>query len=224
MAKNQMWRNRITEFAEVDPESVLGNPANWRVHPKPQQDALSGILSDVGLVQSIIINRRTSELWGPNDRNVETLVDGHLRVQLALSKGQKAIPAVFVDLTPAEEAEVLATIDPVAALAVADKEQLDALLREVSTGDEAVQKMLAELAAKSGLYPVDPMAEWQGMPEFEQEDAMGSVLDLKVHFASQGDIEVFAELVGQTVTNKTKFIWFPEQKGEDLKAYRAHES
>lgn len=75
-ASGNQWRNRIVAFAEVDPESILANEANWRIHPKNQQEALSGILSDVGLVQSVIINRRTSELWGPNDRGIETLVDG----------------------------------------------------------------------------------------------------------------------------------------------------
>lgn len=155
MSKPAQWQNRIVAYAEVDPESILANGSNWRVHPKPQQDALTGILSDVGLVQSVIINKRTSEQWGPNDRGVETLVDGHLRVQLALSKRQRSIPAVFVDLTPAEENEVLATIDPVAALAVADKEQLDALLQSVQSGDSAVQAMLAELAAKEGIISPD---------------------------------------------------------------------
>ncbi|MDO8671113.1 MAG: site-specific DNA-methyltransferase, partial [Dehalococcoidia bacterium] len=71
-------------------------------------------------------------------------------------------PAVFVDLTPSEEAEILATIDPVAGMAVADKEQLDALLREVTSGDSAVQAMLAELAAASGLYLDKPKAEDPG--------------------------------------------------------------
>lgn len=149
------WQNRIIEYAEVDPESILANERNWRIHPQSQQAALAGVLSDVGLIQSVIINKRTSEQWRQNDRFVETLVDGHLRVQLALSKGQKSIPAVYVDLTPGEEAEVLATFDPLSALAVADKEQLDALLRDVQSGDADVQKMLAELAKMNNLYP-DP--------------------------------------------------------------------
>ena len=56
---------------------------------------------------------------------------------------------------------------------------------------------------------------WQGMPEFEQEElkAAGTV---KVHFQTDGDRQAFAELVGQEVTDKTKFIWFPELKHKDL--------
>jgi hypothetical protein len=58
---------------------------------------------------------------------------------------------------------------------------------------------------------------WRGMPEFEQEDAFGAVNSLKVHFATEEAIEEFAELVGQTVTKDTPYIWYPEMKDEDLK-------
>jgi hypothetical protein len=66
----------------------------------------------------------------------------------------------------------------------------------------------------------DPLAEWKGMPEFEQEDAFAEHT-IKVHFANQNDMRAFAELVQQTVTDSTRFIWFPKQEKEDLKKYRA---
>lgn len=50
---------------------------------------------------------------------------------------------------------------------------------------------------------------WQGMPEFEQED-LTPIKTLKVHFAAQEDIIAFAKLVKQKITDKTKFIWYPE--------------
>ena len=36
------WRNRITGSGEEAPDQLLANPANWRTHPKAQQDALAG--------------------------------------------------------------------------------------------------------------------------------------------------------------------------------------
>jgi hypothetical protein len=60
-----------------------------------------------------------------------------------------------VDLTEAEEALILATFDPIAAMAATDKKQLDALLRDVATGEAALQEMLAELAKKEGITPPD---------------------------------------------------------------------
>lgn len=137
----QEWRNRIVGEGDEDPEQLLANPSNWRVHPKAQQDALAGVLDDVGWVQRIIVNRQTGHL-----------IDGHLRVSLALRRHEPRIPVEYVDLDAREEALILATLDPLSALAVADREQLDALLREVQTGEAAVQAMLAELAEKSELY------------------------------------------------------------------------
>ncbi|MBM4449168.1 MAG: site-specific DNA-methyltransferase, partial [Chloroflexi bacterium] len=65
--------------------------------------------------------------------------------------GEEFLPAGYVDLTPDEERKVLLTLDPLAAMAAADKEKLDGLLRSVSTESQAVQAMLAEIAEKEGI-------------------------------------------------------------------------
>lgn len=139
---NQAWRNRIVGHGEEDPEKILGNPFNFRVHPEHQQEALAGVLDEVGWVQDVIINRTTQHL-----------IDGHLRVSLALKRKEKSIPVVYVELSADEEKIILATLDPIAALANTDKEKLGELLNEVSTGNAAIQSMLSDLAAKQGLIP-----------------------------------------------------------------------
>ena len=136
------WQNKIVGHGEEDPEQLLANPGNWRIHPKAQQDALAGAIAEVGYIRSVTVNRTTGHV-----------VDGHLRVTLAMRQGVKSIPVEYVELTEAEEAEALATIDPIAAMAAADREKLDALLQDVKSGDAAVQAMLAELAEKSGVVP-----------------------------------------------------------------------
>src|SRR5437867_4576224 len=74
MAKSQAtWRNRIVGSGEEAPDQLLANPKNWRIHPKHQQEALAGVLDEVGWVQEVIVNQQTGHL-----------VDGHLRVTLAL--------------------------------------------------------------------------------------------------------------------------------------------
>lgn len=149
------WRNRIVATDIRPAASFLANPQNWRIHPQEQQAALSGSLATVGWVQDVIVNLRSDPSWGP-DRGVETLIDGHLRVSLALRAGDETqIPVKFVDLTPSEENVVLVSFDPIAALAVADKEQLDALLRETKPADAALQQFLSELAAKEGITSPD---------------------------------------------------------------------
>ena len=95
-------RNRIVGYGDVDIDSVVFNEKNWRIHPKNQQDGLSGILEDVGLVLGVLINKRTDPSWGAASQGVETLIDGHLRVTLADRAGEKTIPVTYVDLTEKE--------------------------------------------------------------------------------------------------------------------------
>jgi len=141
MPKTEPWRNRIIGHGEEAPDQLLANPANWRIHPKSQQDALTGILNEIGWIQSVIVNRRTG-----------FVVDGHLRVALAISHQDPAIPVVYVDLSDEEEALALASIDPISAMAATDKALLDSLLRDVSSADAGVMAMLSDLAEKNGLH------------------------------------------------------------------------
>ena len=99
----------------------------------------------------VIVNRRTGHL-----------VDGHLRVEEALSHGQPSIPVVYVDLSEDEERLVLASLDPLAAMATTDEAKLRELLAEVSVDSEALAAMLAALAPaepKDGLVDPDDVPE-----------------------------------------------------------------
>ena len=55
----------------------------------------------------------------------------------------------------------------------------------------------------------DADEEWQGMPEFEQEDKSG-FRKIIVHFNDQAGVDEFAALVGQKLSDKTRYMWFPE--------------
>lgn len=54
------------------------------------------------------------------------------------------------------------------------------------------------------------LAEWQGMPEFVMRD-LTPKKTLIVSFANLRDMDQFAELMGQTVNETTRSIWWPEQ-------------
>jgi ParB-like chromosome segregation protein Spo0J len=136
------WRNRIVSHGQEDPESLLANPRNWRIHPDRQQKSLSGVLDQLGWVQEITVNQRTG-----------FVVDGHLRVALAISKGESSVPVRYVDLDEEEEALMLATLDPIAGMAAVDQEKLDQLLIETSAQNGDVEKLLEMLASKPSIDP-----------------------------------------------------------------------
>jgi len=141
---NGQWRNRILGHDEVPPDELLANPLNWRVHPKHQQDALKGVIEEVGFVSPVLVQAGT-----------DVVVDGHMRVTLALRDNIATIPVTYLDLTDVEVNTILATFDPISALAATDAAQLEALLRDVSTSDAAVMQMLADLASDAGVIPPD---------------------------------------------------------------------
>jgi hypothetical protein len=136
------WKNRIVGEGEQPASQFVANPDNWRTHPQHQRDAMRGALNEVGWVQRVIVNRRTGYL-----------VDGHERVWQALQHDDAAVPYVEVDLSPEEESYVLATLDPIGAMAQADAAKLDDLLREVQSGEAGVQAMLDQLAQDIGIVP-----------------------------------------------------------------------
>jgi hypothetical protein len=148
-----VWQTRITGHGNATLDALPPNARNPRRHPPAQQAALAGVLQDIGLIQTVIVNQRTGDAWPETERGQAVLLDGHLRVALAQEVGQADLPVTYVDLDPAQEAEALATLDPVTGLATYDAPTLAALLRDVQSGEAGVQALLADLADREGLTP-----------------------------------------------------------------------
>jgi len=151
--QNGPWKIGIVKTGIVAIKTLVTNDKNWRIHKKSQEDALEGAIETVGVIKSLLINLRTSEEWPQGERDIPTIIDGHLRVAMAIRAEQEALPAEYCDLSPRDEAIVLATLDPLSALAFAHKDKLDFLLREMPDAmDVRLQEMLANLAKQEGLY------------------------------------------------------------------------
>ncbi len=134
------WRNRIVGHADVPPAELVPNPRNWRTHPQEQQRALAGALGEVGWVAEVLVNRTTGNV-----------VDGHLRIELAVARHESTVPVTYVELSEDEERLVLASLDPLAAMATAEQEQLAALLAGLAPADDALRALLDDLARENGL-------------------------------------------------------------------------
>ena len=52
---------------------------------------------------------------------------------------------------------------------------------------------------------------WRGMPEFKME-AVEPFQKITISFDSQDDVDRFAALVGQNITKKTTWLWFPKRE------------
>jgi len=107
-------RDRIKELRRVKASQLHPNPRNWRTHPQPQQDALRGLLAEVGFADALLARQR-------EDGELE-LIDGHLRAE---TTPDQMVPVLVLDVSADEAAKILATHDPLASMAGVDAGKLD---------------------------------------------------------------------------------------------------
>jgi DNA modification methylase len=148
-----MIRDRIKELRRVPARELLPNPKNWRAHPPAQQNALRGLLAELGYCDAAIAR----QLPGGQLQ----LIDGHLRCE---TTPDMEVPVLVLDVTEAEADKLLLTLDPLASLAEADRASLTALLATVETDSAAVQAMLADLEAGE-LTPFPNPGETAGLTD-----------------------------------------------------------
>ena len=191
-------RDRIKELRRVKASELRANPKNWRTHPIAQRDALEGVLNSIGYADALIA-RETSE-------GLE-LIDGHLRAE---TTPDAEVPVLVLDLNEQEADLLLATLDPLGALAGRDELKLKNLLDSIGESEAGLSDLLDSLRGQSPDIPDsdDWNDEGEGMPELEQED-LTPYRSLNIHFRNEEDISAFAELVAQEITDKTKSIWHP---------------
>jgi len=157
--QSKQWSNRIVSYGEEDPEQLLANPLNWRVHPKAQQVSLTGVLDDIGFISPVIVNRTTGHM-----------VDGHLRVSLALRNNVPSIPVIYVELSEQEEKEALVTLDPIANMAAADMKNLETLIGDMGQVNDAVRLLVGEI-----LHESNKKAVKQDLDELDEDEEGESV-------------------------------------------------
>lgn len=147
-------RNRVVGLRMVRASDIRPNAKNWRTHPVAQREAMTGLLREIGYVDALIARETPTGL---------ELVDGHLRRDIT---PDSEVPVLVVDLTDDEADKVLATLDPVSAMAGVDDKLLDELLAKVTTEDAGVRNLLADLEEQ-----IDRDDEEAGDDDFDEEDA-----------------------------------------------------
>lgn len=167
-------RDRVREFRRVPARQLRANPKNWRLHPSEQQAALRGVLDEIGFAGALLVRELA-------DGSLE-LIDGHLRAECA---PDAELPVLVLDLSADEADKLLALYDPLGAMAVANQEQLAALLKEVETNNADVQSLLDELVRQT--------------PSVDQEQLHRQVAEIEVPELFQVVVECADESQQRTV-------------------------
>jgi hypothetical protein len=134
-------RDRVVALRRVRASELIPNPKNWRRHPAEQRDAMSGVLREIGYAGALLARETPEGLM---------LIDGHLRAE---TTPDQEVPVLVLDVDEREADVLLATVDPLAAMAERDDAALRALLAGVQADDAAVRAPLDGLAGDVVLEP-----------------------------------------------------------------------
>jgi hypothetical protein len=90
------------------------------------------------------------------------------------------------------------------------------LLNEIKQDEGELDAYLEDLQHAVNPEPIDYMAEWEGMPEFN--NPAKAYKSIQVHFENEEDYKSFCILIEQELTDKTNSIWYPEKKHRNMKS------
>lgn len=206
---------------DVDPRSLHESPRNPRtIDPARFEQLKRSLEADPEML------RARPVIALPSGQ----VVAGNMRHRAVLELGWPTVPTVYADLDDRRASEWMLRDNN--EFGGWEDNSLSDLLAELQAGATDLSLLgfeageLERLLAQADGRVVDPesaLGEWQGMPEFEHENQM-AYRTINVHFADEGSVRDFARLMGQALTDRTKFLWHPEQKPQVLGHYDSAES
>lgn len=153
-------RDRIVDLRRVPARDLRPDPRNWRTHPKAQKEALQGLLSEIGYADALLARETPEGL---------VLIDGHLRAE---TTPDSEVPVLVLDVDEKEAGKLLASLDPLSAMAGADDQRLAEILRSVETSSEAVQNMFDRLAKENGILSAGQVSDVDAEPQIGRADEL----------------------------------------------------
>lgn len=182
----------------VDTKSLKDHPKNRNKHPQEQIQRLAKLYESHGIRHPIIVSK-----------NSGFIVAGHGRRLAALLAGVERFPVVYQSFD-SEEAEYafIQSDNAIALWSTLDIVQINEDLVAMGANFDADLLGLKPFLIESG-DSFDANAEWKGMPEFDQKDKR-AFKTIQLHFHDQDAINKFVKLTGVTITESTRYLWYPE--------------
>jgi hypothetical protein len=180
------YRDRVVGLVRLWGDRIIPHPKNWRLHLENQEAAIEGALQEIGIAGNgyavpadPALLAEVRALKTPEERKKWAdkfekgtgevlLLDGHLRDKKIRDQPK---PIVLLDLNEVEQAEFLATFDPIGALAKTDREKYVDLLQDFNSTVPSIQQMVADLAkveTGDGLSGSDSTGPPENFPSFDE--------------------------------------------------------
>ena len=202
----------LMHISELQPDK-----RNARKRTPRGRKAIETSLRDLGTGRSIVIDRQGRIIAGHGTVEAAAKL-GLDDVQVVDSDGTKliAIKRVDLDLDSDPKAQQLAIADNRASeFGEWDATALQDISSALSLEPFFTASELADITGDKCESANDAEAEWQGMPDYSAHDEMG-YRQLIVHFRTPQDVTDFAEAIGQTISDRAKYIWYPRQQNADM--------
>ncbi len=192
---------RLPPYRALPVSELIAFAGNPRVHSAEQVSRIAASITEFGFTNPILIDGRKG------------IIAGHGRLLAAQKLGLAVVPTIELrGLSGAQKrALVIADNQLSAAAGSWDRDLLASMVLDLRTDGFDLSVLGFDALELDGLLGdgSDPNAEWQGMPEFDQQDRM-AFQTVKVHFKDAAAVAEFARLIGQKITDATKFTWFPQ--------------
>lgn len=181
------------------------HPKNPNTHPELQVKELQNSLDQFDQVKNIVV-------WQG------LVIAGNGLLEAAKLLNRETIEIQDVSDWPEEKAlKFMIADNRIPQLAIMDDDILSGLLTGFDDPLDipGIDETFLDTLMIDGQDQDNPTQDWEGMPEFNQGD-LAAFKKLIIHFKNQQDIDNFSKLVKQKITEKTKYLWFPEEKKEQL--------
>jgi hypothetical protein len=198
------------EISMMKCEELSNYANNSRVHSEEQIDKIVNSIKEFGFINPVIVD------------GSKTIIAGHGRLMAAKKMGLVEVPCIRV--THLTESQIKAYVIADNKIAQDSTWNEDLLKQEILSLQEAGVDAtftgfsdgdLKNLFLEKQIGVTDAFKEWQGMPEFTNEDRAHR--KIMVSFRNEEDLKKFFELIGQTFTEKTWCCWFPKMEIRKLK-------
>jgi ParB-like chromosome segregation protein Spo0J len=194
--------------------SLIPYARNSRTHSEQQVSQIAASIKEWGWTTPVLVDEDGG------------IIAGHGRVLAAQKLGIDDVPTIVATgWTKAQKAAYVLADNQLPQNAGWDMDLLSVEMKDLDSegfdlsliGFDDGMLMNLSLLTEEGL--TDAEKEWEGMPEFDQGDNT-SFRHVIVHFENNDDVKEFFSIIGQSHTDKTKSIWFPEQEKMDTESKR----
>jgi hypothetical protein len=201
--KKRLVPHILHGYKRIPIEQIKTRDRNPRMHSPHQIEQLRAAIREFGFTNPVLVDEKGE------------LIAGHGRLAAAKLEGLADLPAIELKGLTLSQKRALVIADNQlaltsewdAAMLLDELKALEGDLVKLAGFDDAEVSRL--IAIVDNLATTDPGAEWNGMPEFDQQDKT-AFRSIVIHFHDQQGVLDFAAKTGLVVTEKTRYLWFPE--------------